>query len=890
MGKDKDILQNEQLNNEEDQGILFFRDERGEDKSTFSSIYKTASMNNMPKVSPLDALKSSVMRTATEIKKQEAEAPKKEEKPAPEVKAENKKPFTADMLFTVEKDEPKEEPKAAEKANEKETEPAPRRPKRESSLLAKCMPFIYDEEGINYAEEKPDYTLESVEDIITSAERRADERIARMYNLRATEIQNIGKEAEKVEEKPQKAVLTSMETSIKKPVRIGDEVSIAAKLFEETPVPEKSETLFDDLTARRTDMVGKESVITVYSAQGGMDSQEGAHTRAIPELNPETDGADRYEDILSHTRPVNVEDISSSSTPKAQPAAPVSFDDLEEEFEGDFKGAKDIKRVGSLLKGNAFIAKLRYYATLILSIFAGVLLIDGIKTEFAPVTLTVIEMVLLGLALVINGNIFSAAADSFKGKGKIELPLCVAMIISVCYFVIGLILGDTPSGAALLPLVSLLSYTYLGYKNALCIFKNFKLIAARRPKTALTLLTDPAVTTPMARSMSAGDVIIAGQKQTDEVLDFIKNTTGRQALSGKAGIFTVVFMVVSAFIGLAVGVGGGTVTGGIFGAMVVLCLGSAPTLFMADMLPFISASSRLIDYRAAVCSEASAERITETGAVVVSSSDLFPRGTLKLYNMNPLSANELEETLVLATAVSKHIDSPVYHVFEKILTDDTVLPEADTVKYEEKLGVSGWVGDDHILIGNRSLMIAHGVRVPELEVDKKILRKGFFPVYVAVNQRACALLTVGYAPDRDVTRKLGRLQDKGVVLLIDNCDPNITEQMLCDYFDFYKDLVRILDFSGVHKYKKATEPTKATPAHGFHRGDSESFIEIVLASFKLKLTKNVLNVIHLFAAILSVAAFAVLLLGSAELIGAPLCLLGELIALVISATAYFALK
>ena len=80
MGKDKDILQNEQLNNEEDQGILFFRDERGEDKSTFSSIYKTASMNNMPKVSPLDALKSSVMRTATEIKKQEAEAPKKEEK------------------------------------------------------------------------------------------------------------------------------------------------------------------------------------------------------------------------------------------------------------------------------------------------------------------------------------------------------------------------------------------------------------------------------------------------------------------------------------------------------------------------------------------------------------------------------------------------------------------------------------------------------------------------------------------------------------------------------------------------------------------------------------------------------------------------------------------
>ena len=514
MGKDKDILQNEEITTEEDQGILFFRDERGEDKNTFSSIYKTASMNNMPKVSPLDALKSSVMRTATEIKKQDTEVKdNKEEKKAPEVKAENKKPFTAAMLFTAEKEEPKEDKKVVEK----ESEPTVYRPKKESSLLAKCMPFIYDEEGVNYAEEKPDYTLESVEDIITSAERRADERIARMYNLKANEIQNIGKETEKTEEKPQKAVLTSMETSIKKPVKIGDEVSTAAKLFEEAPVPEKSETLFDDLTARRTDMVGKESVITVYSAQGGMDSQEGAHTRAIPQLNPETDGTERYEDILSHTRPVNVEDISSSSTPKAQPAAPVSFDDLEEEVEGDFKGEKDIKRVGSLLKGNAFFAKLRYYATLILSVFAAVLLIDGIKTEFAPTTLTVIEMVLLGLALLVNGNIFSVAIESFKGKSKIELPLSVAMIISVCYFTVGLILGDNPSGAALLPLVSLLSYTYLGYKNALCIFKNFKLIAARRPKTALNLLTDPAVTTPMARSMSAGEVIIAGQKQTDEV-------------------------------------------------------------------------------------------------------------------------------------------------------------------------------------------------------------------------------------------------------------------------------------------------------------------------------------------------------------------------------------
>ena len=94
----------------------------------------------------------------------------------------------------------------------------------------------------------------------------------------------------------------------------------------------------------------------------------------------------------------------------------------------------------------------------------------------------------------------------------------------------------------------------------------------------------------------------------------------------------------------------------------------------------------------------------------------------------------------------------------------------------------------------------------------------------------------------------------------------------------------------MHKYRKVTERVKETSAHGFHRGDAESFIEIILASLRLKTVKNVLNVIHIFAAVLTCAALAVLLLGSAELIGSPVCLLGELIALVITATAYFALR
>ena len=278
--KGKDIPSNDQFNNDEFEGIIFFDDQRKEEKKEATTkkadLKEIASTN--AQISPLDALINSVNRTVEEIKRDAAEL----------------KPMVAAEV----KPEPE---KVAEKKS------------RESSLLAKCMPYIYDEQGVNYAEEKPDYTLESVEEIIESAERRADERLAKMYNLRVEASTNSQKS------KHTEAKLLNEETSIKKPEPIKNEEFAEAKLFETASIPKISETLFDDLTARRTDVIGEEKVTSVYSAQGGMDIREDTHTRSIPDLTPETNANERYEDILSHTRPVNVVDISSSSGKKVTP-------------------------------------------------------------------------------------------------------------------------------------------------------------------------------------------------------------------------------------------------------------------------------------------------------------------------------------------------------------------------------------------------------------------------------------------------------------------------------------------------------------------------------------------------------------------------------------------
>ncbi len=831
-------------------------------------------LTNIGSIDPLQALKNTVKQTVEEGKTEEANS----SEPTQDSKA--KAVDEKNLQKTAAAANPPTVIKGAE-----------RRKKRTSSLLAKCMPYIYDLHPYNYAEEKPDYTLESVVDIIESAEKREDEKIARMYNLKTADIQRIGAdgaEAQPPEVPEEKPKLRVQETSIKKPLKIGDVSRSSAKMFDTVSIPKVSTTLFDDFSGRRTDVSGEENITTPYSAQGGMDSAEEGHTRIIPDLKPETEVNELYEDILSHTRPVNVVDISSSSGKKA-PVKVSGISEEEPEIDVDeFKGEQDITRVGSMLKRDVFASRLRFMITLFLTAVATAIHIPTIKADIDPMVLGVVALFTFGFAVIVNLNIFLGFKGAFTRQSKIELPLALATSLMVVYFVYSIIMGSYPYEPIILPLISLLAYNWCVYRKATAIFGNFKLVASRRSKKAVALIDDATVTSAMARSIISGEILAAGEQETDEIDDFLKNTLSDSPFSGKLNVFAAVALVASAFIGLAVGVSFASFSSGILAAATVLCLGAAPSMFIADMLPFAGLSDRLYRERAAVCSKYSAEKIEQINAAVISSSELFPKGCIKLYNMTPLSANPLDETIVLAAAVADVAGSPLFPMFKKILTDDTLLPEADSVKYEESLGISGWVGNNHIMIGNRSLMQAHGVRVPELEVDRKILHKGFFPVYIACDQRACALLVVGYSVDREIGTEIGRLNDRGVTLLVKNCDPNITEQMLCDYYSLYPDLVKILDHNGVDKYQGVTEQSHSVSAHGFHRGDIKSFLSILTGSMKLRVLSNVLCIIHILASVVIWLLFAGMSLGGTmTLMGAGICALCEVVSIVVCLTAYF---
>jgi Cu+-exporting ATPase len=278
---------------------------------------------------------------------------------------------------------------------------------------------------------------------------------------------------------------------------------------------------------------------------------------------------------------------------------------------------------------------------------------------------------------------------------------------------------------------------------------------------------------------------------------------------------------------------------------------NSPTVLFCESLPLGSAGKRLNKQGGMLTGVKAALSIDLANAIIITSSQLFPSGTITLYDMKILDSNAVDSTLIDAAAITNAIDSPLKGIFNSIAkTTPVEMPIADTIKYEERLGISGWINDRRIFIGNRTLLEAHGITTPSIEVDKKILRQGFFPVYLASQGKPCALLIVKYNVKKDIAIKLQKLSGMGVTFLIDNCDPNLTNQMVADYFGIWEESVRIMGSSGSQLNRNATEPEPYFSSPCCHGGSFTQLADVFITASKVKKSTKILSVFHVVASVI----------------------------------------
>ncbi len=736
------------------------------------------------------------------------------------------------------------------KTPQKETEEALKTEKEKAqpiqdkkSLLEKCKPFITDESGKDASNSGiPLYKLESVAEILENNRKKSIDRLAEQYDITVDDLGKDKKEEAKPESEP--FVMDDTTTTAQEEVieinaffeNVQSSVPFSvSELKAEIDTDDEQEDSFEDGATITftpvTDETTERPKIVVTS-----------NTQSI-DLTGEIAPIDEYENISSHKI-----ELQKSE-----------FEDFvpENEIENISDMKKYIRRFSITKRRRFLITAISVLATLALAFIklpfmSGAVLGNTRSTMIFCTVLTVITVIL-------NGDMFISLKNIFTKKSSSDIPPALASLFTLVYAIIGIINKEIIIDIILLLSVILSLRSLSKFRKDSYMLSNLKLLIKSGPKNAVKLIDDPTVTFAMAKNTIDGDTLIAAPQKCNNISDFIKYSSFGTFLNGRMPLITILSLIVAVITGFgAANYFEDGLISGLYAATSVLCFASLPTVFFINEFPLYAAAKKLNKKGSVIVGSASAEHLEMANAIMLNSIDIFPSRTVTLQQMKVLSENNLDKTILRAASLTDCLNSPLTNIFKTIAGESNItsFPDSDTIKYEERMGISGWVDDELLFIGNRTLMQAHGIDVPDIEVDRKILRSGYFPVYVASSDKVCALLVVQYSVDPDVAAELRRLTKIGVTLLVNNTDPNINEEMICDYLGLYEDSVMIMTNAGYHMYKNTAVDKESVSAPAAFRFGNISIARIINCANKIKRSNTLLTVLYVISAILGIIIFA----------------------------------
>lgn len=297
------------------------------------------------------------------------------------------------------------------------------------------------------------------------------------------------------------------------------------------------------------------------------------------------------------------------------------------------------------------------------------------------------------------------------------------------------------------------------------------------------------------------------------------------------GLMSVVNLVIAWVVNRKFAVG--------FSAMTItfsLCVPAYVALLI--QLPLRWANKSINRKGAMISGQDAVYELYRTNSIVLDSKDLFDKDECEMLGFKDFKNVRMDDAMLYAAAMVIRSGGPLTGVFDQMVVNRRdILPTVKSFSYEEKLGVSGWIYNQKVILGNRAMMTNHNVEIP-LGVDEdKYLMRGNEVMYLAIAHKLAAMIVVNYAPNKKIASYLKKLRDSGVSILVRNCDPNVTERMISICYDMRLDNIKIISSASGRVFKKyKARPKVATRAVCVHDGSTYTFIESLCTAASLRHT------------------------------------------------------
>ncbi len=548
------------------------------------------------------------------------------------------------------------------------------------------------------------------------------------------------------------------------------------------------------------------------------------------------------------------------------------------EDEGEYRGVEDAASMKYDLLARRRYVTVRLWLTLILLIPTLMLtlvnvvdLTNGLLSDNPVLLLSLYGGVLLATLLLHLRTLFGGFVALFRG-GDRDTPAALAMFVSLMQ--VGVMAAATDNlasdfanslvgGAALLALVLNLAGKRLLFTR---MYRNLELIGNDRMKSVVTTVTGRDEAFELGRGLAVGmpKVAYACQTVTPKRFMYHSYAPDRAELSARAPLllsllFGLMGGLLAFFFVSHSGVAQGviqTVTGFCGGVMAGLPM----TVLLSGNLPLNQFSRSLWQRKIMLSGYDAVEEFEDTDVLALDAASLFPAGSIRLKSIKSATNQSLDRSIMDVAGVVYMADSPLKPLFESILQGrSSLLPEVDTLVYEEEMGISGWVMGYRVLVGTKKLMENHGVQLPDIEYEDPYRFPGMRAVYLSTQGILSAVFLVEYSPDPDVAEALKRAVRSGLGLHIYSCDPNVTRELVCKMFHLPSASVRIMSAVPRRIYKQQCEQSGQSEAVLTYEGNGGDFCYGVVSSMKLRRVIRFAALLQTLFSLLGAVLFCVFL-------------------------------
>lgn len=362
---------------------------------------------------------------------------------------------------------------------------------------------------------------------------------------------------------------------------------------------------------------------------------------------------------------------------------------------------------------------------------------------------------------------------------------------------------------------------------------------------------------------------------------FVHNAFSQNPADRFTRTFFPIAAGLSAIVGIITGIIYKNVPMGASAFMACLLVSFPLSLMPSLNISLYSLNKKLSKKNACIVGYTSARNIEKTNAVVIDSTDLFDVEKCNFHGMKDYGTVRVDDIILYAAAMLTNSKGPLSNVFDKAILGDKneLLPDVENLCYEERLGLSGWINGEKVLIGNRNLLINHNLEAPPKGPEVACLKEGKKIFYIAIDGTVAAMLVVEYAKNEQMKKHLRALDKHGITVVVTTNDCNIDEEFLSLQFNMSRESFKVVgDYEGGLLDGYINRERAFAPAKLIHDGTSASFFETfssaIAYSSGIKITLAVQTVM-MFLSLIVIAIFA--FSGTINFISAGVIILVEIL-------------